>query len=152
MPPPPPRCSVPVAVPPLPPFAVPVPLFGAVKETLPTRPPLATVPVTAWPGNTAKRALITAPAPPRPPLVAATPEDAPAPPRVLVIAEQVPSGTVVETAPAVVCEKLAALAAGLAKAGVLASAVAKASTATPLRFSGEARQALLRSVDCMEGI
>jgi hypothetical protein len=71
---------------------------------------------------------------------------------VLVIAEHVPSGTVVETAPAVVCEKLAGFPAGLACAGVLASAVARASTATPLRFSGDARHASLRSVACLIGI
>jgi hypothetical protein len=78
-----------------------------------------------------KVALITAPAPPNPPLVAATPEDAPAPPRVVVTAEQIPSGTVVEIAPAVVWLKLVAFGAGSAKAGAEDKAVATAVKATP---------------------
>jgi hypothetical protein len=66
-----------------------------------------------------------------PPLVDATPDDAPDPPRVDVTAEHVPLGTVVEMAPAVVWLKLVKLAAGSAMAGEEARTVASATSATP---------------------
>jgi hypothetical protein len=64
-------------------------------------------------------------------LVVPTPDEAPAPPRVAVMAEQMPSGTEAEIEPAVDWLKLAAFAAGSANAGVDDSTVARATSATP---------------------